>query len=46
MKKFETPMVEIVYFDQKDVIATSTCPCVECDICPEGKNSCPLHDGL
>lgn len=46
MKKFEIPMVEIVYFDQKDVIATSVCTCVECTICPEGKDSCPRHDNL
>lgn len=46
MKKFEIPMVEIVYFDQKDVIATSVCGCVECTVCPEGKNNCPTHDNL
>lgn len=48
MKKFENPMVEIVYFDQKDVIATSpvVCTCVECTICPDGKNDCSLYDNL
>ena len=46
MKKFEIPMVEVVYFDKKDVIATSyTCDCVECGVCPEG-NHCPSYDNL
>ena len=45
MKKFEIPMVEIVYFDKKDVITTSSCDCVECPICPEGDH-CPSVDNL
>lgn len=46
MKKFEIPMVEVVYFGQKDVITTSTCRCVDCDICPPGKNDCKYDDGM
>lgn len=40
MKMFEIPEVEFVRFDQRDVIVTSTCECVECGVCPEGDH-CP-----
>jgi hypothetical protein len=45
MKKFVVPEVEVVYFEQKDVIATSA-TCAECGVCPEGKDNCRLDDGL
>lgn len=45
MKIFKVPMVEIVYFDQKDIIATSACFCVECLTCEEG-NDCKCNDVL
>ena len=46
MKMFQVPEVELVRFDQKDVIATSSlCPgCDTCTICPEGKNDCRCYD--
>ncbi len=40
MKMFVAPEVEIIVFDQKDAIVTSTCDCVECTPCPE-KDHCP-----
>lgn len=43
MKKFEIPELEIVKFNQKDIIITSTCECVECPECPE-QDSCPYKD--
>lgn len=46
MKKFEIPMVEVVSFDQKDVIATSNCRCVDCGVCPPGKDNCEYVDDL
>ena len=39
MKEFIIPEVEVVVFDQKDVIVTSTCGCVSCIPCPE-KDHC------
>jgi len=40
MKAFVIPEIEIVRFEQKDVITTSqVCGCVECPQCPE-KDSC------
>ena len=45
MKKFMVPEVEVVRFNQKDVIVASTCVCVDCpDGCPEGKNNCQCVD--
>jgi hypothetical protein len=45
MKTFKVPEVEVVYFGQKDVIATSSaCVCVDCQECPEGKDNCRCYD--
>lgn len=44
MKAFKAPVVEIVYFDQKDIIVTSLCVCVECTTCTEGKDDCACYD--
>lgn len=45
MKKFMVPEVEIVYFGQRDVIATSVpCTCVDCTICDPGKNDCSCYE--
>ena len=47
MKKFEVPEVETVYFEQKDIITESVpCGCVECTVCPDGKDNCTMDDGL
>lgn len=45
MKEFMKPEVEIVYFNQKDIITESPCPCVQCGVCPEGDH-CPKYDEL
>ena len=45
MKVFEVPAVEVVHFDQKDVIVTSIpCKCVDCGECGDDKNNCPCND--
>lgn len=45
MKKFVVPNVEVVRFNQRDVIVTSTCVCVDCPSpCPEGSNDCKCVD--
>ena len=44
MKKFVAPEAEVVHFVKKDVIATSGCVCVECTVCPPGKNDCGCYD--
>lgn len=45
MKKFMVPEVDVVRFNQKDVIATSLCTCVDCkEGCPEGKDNCQCVD--
>ena len=44
MKTFQEPEVEIIRFDQKDIIATSSCVCDACTVCPEGKNDCRCYD--
>ncbi len=43
MKQFEMPKVEIVYFKQVDII-TLSCTCVDCSVCPEGKDDCRCYD--
>lgn len=40
MKEFIIPEMESVYFTRQDLIATSTCTCVDCQECPEGKDNC------
>lgn len=42
MKKFLVPEVEVVFFGKQDIVATS-CKCVDCAECPEGKNLCQCH---
>ena len=45
MKKFEIPEAKVVRFDQKDIIVTSGCYCVDCpDGCPEGSDNCQCVD--
>ena len=44
MKEFKAPKLEVVYFNQNDVIATSDCRCVTCTICPPNKNDCACYD--
>lgn len=44
MKVFEIPEVQVVYFGDNDVIATSTCFCVDCPECPSGSNDCHCVD--
>ena len=44
MKKFIVPEVEMVYFEQKDIISTSQCRCVDCTVCPPGKDDCKYYD--
>lgn len=45
MKAFKVPEMEIVYFSERDVIVASTpCVCVDCNICPPGKNDCGCYD--
>lgn len=44
MKEFLVPEVEVIRFAQKDVIATSVCTCVDCQVCPEGKDNCQCVD--
>lgn len=44
MKEFKNPEIEVVYFNQDDVIATSLCPCDKCPDCEDGKNHCPCFD--
>lgn len=44
MKTFEAPKIEIIYFSKSDVIATSTCRCVDCTECPAGKDNCQCVD--
>lgn len=44
MKKFEVPEIEFIFFNNRSVIATSTCGCDNCTICPDGKNNCPCVD--
>lgn len=44
MKVFVIPEVEVVSFSQKDIISTSVCRCVDCTICPPGKNNCTCYD--
>ena len=44
MKKFAIPEVEVIHFVKKDVIATSGCFCVECQVCPPGSNDCPKYE--
>lgn len=42
MKKFETPVVEVVKFKGMDIITTSLCYCVECPECAPGSYDCKL----
>lgn len=44
MKEFKAPEITVVHFDQKDVILTSSCACVECKVCPPESNDCPCYD--
>lgn len=44
MKTFEVPVIEIVRFSKEDTIATSSCLCVDCTVCPPGKNDCMCYD--
>lgn len=44
MKDFEIPELEVVRFEKKDIIVTSTCVCVDCKECPAGKNNCECND--
>ncbi len=45
MKTFENPVVEVVRFESRDIITASyTCRCVDCTVCPEGKDNCPCVD--
>lgn len=44
MKQFNTPEITIIRFDQTDIISTSTCVCVDCTVCPPGKNDCGCYD--
>ncbi len=46
MKAFRAPQSEVIYFEQKDVIATSGCVCVDCTVCPAGKNNCGCYDAV
>lgn len=43
MKEFEVPQFEVVYFIKNDII-TASCRCVDCTVCPEGKDNCPHVD--
>jgi len=43
MKVFEVPEFEVVHFSRQDVI-TASCTCVDCTICPPGKNNCMCFD--
>lgn len=43
MKMFAIPEAEIIRFVKKDVIATSTCKCVECTTCTSG-DDCECND--
>ena len=44
MKAFKVPVAEIICLDHKDVISTSDCRCVDCTVCPTGKNDCACYD--
>lgn len=44
MKEFKAPVSEIVRFGQSDVIAASSCRCVDCQECPAGKDNCQCVD--
>lgn len=45
MKAFKEPEMDIVYFTEKDVIvASNPCGCVDCGVCPPGKNDCACYD--
>lgn len=44
MKEFVIPDIEIIRINQKDIIVTSTCVCVDCTICPPGSNNCQCVD--
>ena len=44
MKKFVIPEAEVIRFVKKDIITESDCGCVDCTICPSGKNDCPGYD--
>lgn len=44
MKKFDIPTVEVVRLSAMDIIATSTCVCVDCTVCPPGSNDCKFYD--
>lgn len=42
MKAFKVPQVEIILFEQRDIITTSKCD--DCGVCPAGKNDCRCYD--
>lgn len=45
MKVFEAPEMDIVYFEQTNLIVTSLpCECDECTNCEEGSNDCHCVD--
>ena len=44
MKKFSVPKVEVVIFEQSNLIVTSSCVCVDCNACPEGSNDCEYKE--
>ena len=44
MKDFMVPAIEVVRFEQKDIVTSSVpCECVSCDICDYG-NHCACND--
>ena len=44
MKKFVAPKIEVVVFEQNNLIVTSSCVCVDCNKCPEGSDDCEYVD--
>jgi len=44
MKAFTVPAMEVVRFEQKDIVTASACVCDECTVCPTGKNDCSCFD--
>ena len=44
MKAFKAPLVQVLHFDGMDIITSSTCGCVDCSVCPPGKNDCHCYD--
>lgn len=40
MKAFKIPAMQVIRFEQGNIVSTSVCRCVNCTVCPEGKDNC------